>query len=88
MICLALLIFCLIERRVRHALLPETRLLFRPGNSPDCPTRRLIFTTPGRIQLILAAGTGSPQVLIPGLLQGWLLDLLNVDPTRPRRLAM
>lgn len=86
-ICLALLIFCLIERQVRRALLPETRLLFHPGNSADRPTGRLILTALGRLQLIPATATGPPQILIPGPLQHRLLDLLNVDPTRPRQLT-
>ncbi|MFG1711330.1 IS1634 family transposase [Nonomuraea sp. M3C6] len=87
-ICLALLIFCLIERQVRHALLPETRLLFHPGNSPDRPTGRSILTALDRIQLIPATATGPPQVLIPDPLQHQLLNLLNVDPTRPRWLTL
>ncbi|GAA2212101.1 IS1634 family transposase [Nonomuraea monospora] len=87
-ICLALLVFCLIERQVRNALLPGTRLLFHPGNSPDRPTARLIFTALERIRLIPATATSPPQILIPDLLQHRLLALLDVDPTRPRWLTL
>ncbi|WP_432931941.1 hypothetical protein ACQPZZ_13145 [Microbispora sp. CA-135349] len=56
--------------------------------SPDRPTGRLIFTALVRIRLISATATSSPQVLIPDLLQHRLLELLNVDPTRPRWLML
>ncbi|MFB7637173.1 IS1634 family transposase [Streptomyces sp. NPDC056149] len=87
-ICLALLIFCLVERQVRQALGPERELRgFHTDNRASRPTGRLIFTALGRLQLIPGTSTDPPQVPLPQGIQARLLQLLNVDPTRPRYLA-
>jgi len=59
-ICLALLIFCLVERQVRHALGPEVTMTGFPGRSKARPTGRLIFDALGRLPLIPASATGPP----------------------------
>jgi transposase len=82
-ICLALLVFCLIERAVRAAIAPEARM---PGLTPGQktkPTGRLIFQALGGLRLIPATG-GQPAIIPrPTPVQARLLDLLAVDPTQP-----
>ncbi|MFI6936855.1 hypothetical protein [Streptomyces sp. NPDC050287] len=86
-ICLALLIFCLVERQVRQALGSEREIRgFHTDNRTTRPTGRLIFTALGRLQLIPGTSTDPPQVPIPQGIQARLLELLNIDPTRPRYL--
>ncbi|MEV6742712.1 IS1634 family transposase [Streptomyces sp. NPDC051104] len=86
-ICLALLIFCLVERQVRQALGSEREIRgFHTDNRASRPTGRLIFTALGRLQLIPGTSTDPPQVPLPQGIQAQLLELLNVDPTRPRYL--
>jgi len=83
-ICLALLVFCLVERHVRRAIAPATALDgLGPGHRPATPTGRLIFGALARLRLIPATN-GRPAIIPrPGPLQARLLDLLDVDPTRP-----
>jgi hypothetical protein len=85
-ICLALLIFCLIEREVRTNLAPETGLagFYAYDNRAMRPTGRLILTALAELQLIPATHTHPPQIPAPGYLQAKLLALLRTDPTRPR----
>jgi transposase len=83
-ICLALLIFCLIERQVRAAIAPQTTLEGLYAGRPAKPTGRLIFQALARLRLIPATGAGPPGIPQPPPLQARLLDLLGVDPTRPR----
>jgi transposase len=82
-ICLALLIFCLIERAVRAAIGPETRM---PGLVPGQkakPTGRLVFQALAGLRLIPAT-SGQPALIPqPGPIQTRLLDLLAVLPTQP-----
>jgi hypothetical protein len=87
-ICLALLVFCLIERQVRQALAPATDLagFYTCDNRAVRPTGRLILTALSRIQLRTDSGQ-PPQILIPGPIQKRLLTLLKIDPTRPRWLT-
>ncbi len=89
-ICLALLIFCLVERRVRNALHPHGEMMTGlPGYrlTPARPTGRTIFQALADLRLI-PAHDGNP-VLIPKPtgVQAHLLDLLNVDISRPRWLT-
>jgi Domain of unknown function (DUF4277) len=89
-ICLALLIFCLVERQVRNALRPHGEMMTGlPGYrlTPARPTGRTIFQALADLRLI-PAHDGNP-VLIPKPtgVQAHLLDLLNVDISRPRWLA-
>jgi len=83
-ICLALLIFCLVERQVRHAIAPDTHLDgLGSGHRRARPTGRLILTALASLRLI-PAGHGRPATIPqPDRLQTRLLDLLDVDPTRP-----
>ncbi len=83
-ICLALLIFCLIERQVRQAIAPHTTLEGLYVGRPAKPTGRLIFEALARLRLIPATGGQPPGIPQPPPLQLKLLDLLDVDPTRPR----
>jgi hypothetical protein len=88
-ICLALLIFCLIEREVRRALAPASELagFYAYDNRAVRPTGRLIFLALERIRLRPAYEGSPPVVLIPGQIQQRLLELLKTDPTRPRWLT-
>jgi hypothetical protein len=83
-ICLALLIFCLIERQVRLALAPQTRLDGLYVGRPAKPTGRSIFEALARLRLIPAIDGQPPGIPQPSPLQIRLLALLGVDPTRPR----
>lgn len=83
-ICLALLIFCLVERQVRQAIAPQTTLEGLYAGRPAKPTGRLIFEALERLRLIPAVNGQPPGIPQPPPLQTQLLDLLGVDPTRPR----
>jgi transposase len=83
-ICLALLIFCLIERQVRAAITPAVTLDGLYAGRPAKPTGRLIFEALARLRLIPAINGQPPGIPQPPPLQARLLDLLDVDPTRPR----
>src|SRR6266542_3940537 len=50
-ICLALLIFCLVERQVRQAIAPAQKLDGLWAHRPAKPTGRLIFTALARLRL-------------------------------------
>jgi len=83
-ICLALLIFCLIERQVRQAIAPAATLDGLYAGRPAKPTGRLIFEALARLRLIPAINGQPPGIPQPPPLQARLLDLLDVDPTQPR----
>jgi transposase len=83
-ICLALLIFCLIERQVRQAIAPQSTLDGLYAGRPAKPTGRLIFEALARLRLIPATGGQPPGIPQPPPLQVRLLALLDVDPTTPR----
>jgi transposase len=83
-ICLALLIFCLIERQVRLAITPHITLDGLYVGRPAKPTGRLIFQALARLRLIPAVNGQPPGIPQPPPLQARLLDLLDVDPTQPR----
>jgi len=83
-ICLALLIFCLVERQVRHAIAPERTMTGFPGRPRARPTGRLIFEALSRLVLIPACATGPPVVPAPPALAAHILELLDVDPTTTR----
>jgi transposase len=80
-ICLALLIFCLVERQVRRAIAPDLTLQGLYLGQPAKPTGRLIFEALTRLRLIPAAGHDPPTIPRPPPLQARLLELLHVDPT-------
>jgi transposase len=82
-ICLALLIFCLIERAVRAAISPDTTMTgLYPGQKVK-PTARLIFHALAELRLIPATGGQPATIPQPGPVQAQLLNLLAVDPTQP-----
>jgi hypothetical protein len=82
-ICLALLVFCLVERAVRKAIAPAITLDGLYVGRPAKPTGRLIFQALGRLRLNPARGHDPPTIPEPPPLQAKLLELLKVDPTRP-----
>jgi transposase len=83
-ICLALLIFCLVERKVRLAIAPESTITGFPGRPKARPTGRLIFDALSRLILIPPRATGPPVVPAPPELAARILELLGVDPTTTR----
>jgi hypothetical protein len=85
-ICLALLIFCLIERQVRKALAPATDLtgFYAFDNRAVRPTGRLIFHSLERMRLRPGQNDNPHLIIIPDPIQTRLLNLLDTDPTRPR----
>jgi transposase len=82
-ICLALLIFCLVERQVRTAIAPDITLEGLYAGRPAKPTGWLIFQALTPLRLIPAAAGQPPGIPQPQPLQAHLLDLLGVDPTPP-----
>jgi transposase len=82
-ICLALLVFCLVERQVRRAIAPAVLLQDLYVGQPAKPTSRLIFEALARLRLIPASGHDPPVIPQPPPLQARLLQLLDVDPTQP-----
>ncbi len=83
-ICLALLIFSLVERAVRLALHPVVKLAGLWAGQAAKPTGRLIFTALARLRLTPANETNPAEIPRPPPLQARLLELLDVDPRRPR----
>jgi hypothetical protein len=82
-ICLALLVFCLVERQVRRAIAPDLTLQGLYVGQPAKPTGRLIFQALAGLRLIPASGHDPPIIPQPPPLQARLLALLDVDPTQP-----
>jgi len=83
-ICLALLIFSLVERAVRLAISPAVKLAGLWAGQPAKPTGRLIFTALSRLRLVPASAASPAQIPRPPPLQARLLELLDVDPRQPR----
>lgn len=83
-ICLALLVFCLVERAVRKAIAPAIELAGLYVGRPAKPTGRLVFEALASLRLNPARGHDPPTIPTPPRLQAKLLELLKVDPTRPR----
>ncbi|MGH3409516.1 MAG: IS1634 family transposase [Streptosporangiaceae bacterium] len=89
-ICLALLIFCLIERQVRKALAPHGGMMSGlPGYGPALarPTGKTIFEALGDLRLIPAHDENPAVIPKPAGIQARLLDLLKIDISRPRWLT-
>jgi transposase len=82
-ICLALLVFCLVERQVRRAIAPDLTLDGLYVGQPAKPTGRLIFQALAGLRLLPASGHDPPVIPQPPPLQARLLQLLDVDPTQP-----
>ena len=85
-ICLALLIFCLIEREVRRNLAPDTEMIgfYINDRRARKPTGRLILQALGELRLIPTPRGQAATIPKPGYLQTQLLELLRVDPAQPR----
>jgi transposase len=84
-ICLALLVFCLIERQVRQALGPEQTMSgLYPDNRKVRPTGRMILYHLDSLMLRPGTTTSPPAILINRGIQAHLLELLGIDETRPR----
>jgi Domain of unknown function (DUF4277) len=86
-ICLALLIFCLAERQVRKALRPHGEVMTGLpgyGRTPARPTGRTIFQALADLRLIPAHDGNPAMIPKPAGVQARLLDLLDIDISRPR----
>nr|WTB28824.1 IS1634 family transposase [Streptomyces sp. NBC_00830]WTB28847.1 IS1634 family transposase [Streptomyces sp. NBC_00830]WTB28885.1 IS1634 family transposase [Streptomyces sp. NBC_00830]WTB34368.1 IS1634 family transposase [Streptomyces sp. NBC_00830] len=84
-ICLALLVFSLIERQVRRALGPEQTMVgLYPDNRRVRPTGRMILYHLGELTLRIGNVTDPPTVQITRGVQLHLLDLLGIEVTRTR----
>ncbi|HUP69151.1 MAG TPA: IS1634 family transposase [Acidimicrobiales bacterium] len=83
-ICLALLIFCLVEREARRRIAPELKMTGFPGRPTARPTGRLIFDALDRLRLIPATANAPPIIPAPTGLQARILELLDVDPLASR----
>jgi transposase len=82
-ICLALLVFCLIERQVRTQIAPQTKMTGLYAGRPARPTGWLIFLALAGMRLIPATGDQPAVIPQPTPLQQRLLDFLEVDPLKP-----
>jgi transposase len=80
-ICLALLIYCLVEREARRNLAPATKLDGLYAGRPAKPTAGLIFTALAPLRL-RTCQDGTPEIPRPDALPQRLLDLLKIDPRR------
>jgi len=81
-ICLALLIFSLIEREVRRAIAPERTMRgLYPENRPARPTGRMILAALANMRLTPATRDGPAVIPHPSDTQLRLLQLLDIDPT-------
>ncbi len=83
-ICLALLIFCLVERAVRLAISPAVKLAGLWAGRDAKPTGQLIFAAVSRLRLLPATATSGPVIPEPPPLPARILALLNIDATRTR----
>jgi hypothetical protein len=84
-ICLALLVFCLIERQVRRALGSEQTMAgLYPDNRRVRPTGRMVLYHLGELNLRIGNVTDRPTVQITRGVQLHLLELLGIEVTRTR----
>jgi transposase len=79
-ICLALLIFCLVERQVRRAIAPDLTLQGLYVGQPAKPTGRLVFEALAHLRLIPASGNDPPIIPQPQPLQARLLQTAGRRP--------
>jgi transposase len=82
-VCLALLIYCLVEREARRNLAPASKLDGLYAGRAAKPTANLIFTALAPLRLRTGAD-GTPQIPEPGPIQESVLRLLKIDPRRLR----
>ncbi|MEU9411827.1 hypothetical protein AB0E08_39875 [Streptomyces sp. NPDC048281] len=84
-ICLALFVFCLIERQVRRALRSNQKMPgLYCGNQQVRPTGRMILYHLSGLRLRVVGATDPPIIVISGGVQLHLLDLLGLEPKHPR----
>jgi transposase len=86
-ICLALLVFCLIERQVRQALDRDGdgRMAgLYPNGQRVRPTGRMILNHLGGLQLRVGSATDPPTIVMARGIHLHLLDLLGLEATQPR----
>lgn len=84
-ICLALLLFCVIERQVRRALGGDQKMHgLYPDNQKVRPTGRMILYHLSDLRLRVISATDPPVIAITCGIQLHLLDLLGLEPTHPR----
>ena len=83
-ICLALLIFCLVERELRRAIAPNLKMAGLGIYRDARPTGRLIFEALSRLKLYPGTHDTPPTVPEPPPLQGRILALLAVEPVAKR----
>ena len=80
-ICLALLVFCLVERAVRLAISPAATMIgLYPERRAMKPTGRLIFAALSGMRLVAATQTKPAEIPRPSEIQMQLMALLDVDP--------
>ncbi|MCK9894014.1 transposase, partial [Frankia sp. AgB32] len=82
-ICLALLIFSLIERQARLGTGPDGKIPGLYAGRPARPTATLILSALNKLRLVPAHGNQPAYIPRPPHLQQHLLDILGVDPTQP-----
>jgi transposase len=82
-ICLALLIFSLIERAIRLAIAPAVLLPGLYAHRPAKPTGQLILGALANLRLTPAHAGQPAMISQPAPLQQRILDLLDIDPRQP-----
>jgi transposase len=82
-VCLALLLFSLIEREALHAAGPAEKVPGLYARRPARPTGRLILEALAGLRLVPARDGQPAYIPRPTPLQQRVLDLLGVDPTKP-----
>jgi len=81
-ICMALLIYSLIERQARRNLAPASRLDGLYAGRPAKPTASLILTALATLRLRAGTDDRPPQIPQPDPVQQQLLNLLEIDPRK------
>lgn len=84
-ICLALLVFTLVERQVRKALGGDGKMIgLYPDNRRTAPTGRMILATLSTLELRIGNILDPPTVLFARPIHVRLLELLDVNVIQPR----
>lgn len=84
-ICLALLVFCLVERQVRRALGGDGKMAgLYPDNRRVAPTSRMIMYHLSTLDLHIGSILDPPTVLFARGIHVHLLELLGIETIQPR----
>jgi transposase len=84
-ICLALLVFCLIEREVRRVLGGDGKMAgLYPDSRRIAPTARMILYTLSILELRIGNIMDPPTVVFARGIHVYLLELLGIEVIRPR----